>query len=353
MFDLANRSSGKVGRGLVAFLASFCAIGCGYFTGYPKVGSPDIRVSEVRYTMGTLLDLTIYASSEERGRQLLDGAFAMAEELNRELSTWIAESPVSVFNRQRVTTPLLVSESLYRLTTMSERLSNETDGAFSIAVRPLVDMWETAARNNKLPTAKEISAAQELVSPSALEVFAPHSVRKRFPGVMIETGGIGKGYAVDAMLEFLRSQGVTTAFINFGRSSLGAIGAPPGEKGWVVDVALVEGSVDTRVLLRDETLSVSRARGNSFKVAGRSYAHIFDPATARPVDISRGAAVRGGSATEGEAYVKYLVIRGAPSAAIARRWGGARWMVREGDKVRESPRFADAPTSLSARISHE
>ena len=79
MFDLANRSSGKVGRGLVAFLASFCAIGCGYFTGYPKVGSPDIRVSEVRYTMGTLLDLTIYASSEERGRQLLDGAFTTVE----------------------------------------------------------------------------------------------------------------------------------------------------------------------------------------------------------------------------------------------------------------------------------
>jgi thiamine biosynthesis lipoprotein len=353
MFGLANLSSAGAGSGLVAFFACACAIGCGYFNAYPTNESRDVRISEVRYTMGTLLDLTIYAPSQAQGRQLLDGAFAIAEELNQELSTWIADSPVSVLNRQSVTTPLLVSESLYRLATTSERLSNETDGAFSIAVRPLVDMWEAAARKNRLPTAKEILDAHELVSPAALEVVAPHSLRKRLPGVMIETGGIGKGYAVDAMLEFLRSKGVSRAFINFGRSSLGAIGAPPGDKGWVVDVALVEGSVDTRVLLRDETLSVSRARGNSFEVAGRSYAHIFDPATARPVSISRGAAVRGCSATEGEAYVKYLVIRGAPSSALARRWGRARWMVREGEGVSASPHFADAPTSLSERTAHE
>lgn len=350
MFDLVNPTS--VSR-LVALLACIYAIGCGYFSGYPKAGSHDIRFSEVRYTMGTLLDLTLYASSEEEGRQLLDGAFAIVEELNQELSTWIADSPISVLNHQPVTTPLMVSESLYSLVATSQRLSKETDGAFSIAVRPLVDMWETAARRNTLPTEKEISEVQELVAPTALEVVAPHSIRKRFPGVMIETGGIGKGYAVDAMLEFLRSKGVSAAFINFGRSSLGAIGAPRGEKGWVVDVALVEGSVDARVWLRDETLSVSRARGNAFKVAGRSYAHIFDPATARPVGIVRGAAVRGDSATEGEAYVKYLVIRGVPTEALTGRWGGARWMVREGEHVRVSPHFGDTPTNLSERIAHE
>jgi len=110
MFDLVNPTS--VSR-LVALLACIYAIGCGYFSGYPKAGSHDIRFSEVRYTMGTLLDLTLYASSEEEGRQLLDGAFAIVEELNQELSTWIADSPISVLNHQPVTTPLMVSESLY------------------------------------------------------------------------------------------------------------------------------------------------------------------------------------------------------------------------------------------------
>lgn len=297
--------------------------------------------------MGTLMDITVYAPSESEGLRLLDGAFAITERLNQELSTWIADSPVSVFNRQQSTEPLRVSEDIHSLVAISKRLSNDTDGAFSITVRPLVNLWEHAAKRNKLPSEGEISRTRQLVSPDALEVVSPNSVKKRFADVMIETGGLGKGYAVDETLTFLRAEGVSAAFVNFGRSSLGAIGAPPGEDGWVVDVALVEGTSDARISLRDETLSVSRARGNPFVVNGRSYAHIFDPATGRPVSISRGAATRGKSATEGEAYVKYLVIRGAPTMDISKRWGGARWMVREGERLEESQGFRTSRASAA------
>lgn len=329
-----------------------CALGCGYGNPPQPQSAPPVRVTQVRYTMGTLMDLTVYAPSEQEGRRLIDGAFAIAERLNRELSTWIPESPISVFNRQRGTALTRVSPDIYTIVERSRTLSSRTQGAFSITVRPLVDLWELSAKRNALPSAAELAKVKDLVSPESLEVVSLDSIRKRHPEVMIETGGIGKGFAVDAMLTFLRERGVTAAFINFGRSSIGAIGAPPGEPGWVVDVSLVEGRVDSRVRLRDETLSVSRARGNPFVVAGRSFAHIFDPATATPVVASRGAAVRGSSATDGEAYVKYLVIRGAPSPAIARQWQGARWIVREGDRLESSPAFStpvESPVLLSAR----
>lgn len=341
MFALGSTFGLK--RWILVLPALVCALGCEYVTKRSPWSSADVRVSQVRYTMGTLMDLTVYAPSEQEGLRLIDGASAITERLNQELSTWIPDSPVSVFNRQRITTPLHVSADIHALVSISRRLSTDTDGAFSITVRPLVDMWELAAKSNTLPSAEEISSVRKTVSPDVLEVISPDSLRKRFPGVMIETGGIGKGYAVDEALKFLRAQGVSAAFINFGRSSLGAIGAPPGEDGWVVDVALVEGKSDARISLRDETLSVSRARGNPFVVNGRSYAHIFDPVTARPVSISRGAAVRGRSATEGEAYVKYLVIRGAPAVNITKRWGGARWMVREEERLEASPDFTLIP----------
>ncbi len=337
MFALVRFVSCRAPFSVVMVLV--CALGCGYSASRRTPDIAQARVSQVRYTMGTLMDITVYAGSEQEGRQLIDGAFAIAERLNRELSTWIPDSPVSIFNRQATTVPLRVGGDLYKLVELSGRFARETNGAFSITVRPLVDLWEVAAQRNTLPTLSEISRVKPLISAEALEVVAPDSIKKRHEGVKIETGGIGKGYAVDAMLQFLREQGVSAAFINFGRSSLGAIGSPPGELGWVVDVSLVEGRVETRVWLRDETLSVSRARGNSFEVEGRSYAHIFDPATARPVKVSRGAAVRGSSATEGEAYVKYLVIRGAPSTSLSAHWRGVEWMVRTGDKLDSSPSF--------------
>lgn len=323
-----------------AVLFMVYALGCGYSSLLPPASPPLVRVSQVRYTMGTLLDLTVYASSEREGRRLIDEAYAIAERLNQQLSTWIPDSPVSVFNRQRVTTSTRVSADVYAIVERSRELSRKTEGAFSITVRPLVDLWDLSAKRNELPSAGELSRMKELVAPDSLEVVSPDSIKKSHSEVMIETGGIGKGYAVDAMLTFLRGQGVSAAFINFGRSSIGAIGAPPDEAGWVVDVSLVEGQVDARVWLRDETLSVSRARGNPFVVAGRSYAHIFDPTTAAPVTVSRGAATRGSSATDGEAYVKYLVIRGAPSVFIARQWDGAQWMVREGEKLATSKTFS-------------
>lgn len=350
MFDRAKPFLSYLKCSVVLVVA--CALGCGYTTLLQPQSHPVVRVTQVRYTMGTLMDLTVYARSEQEGRRLIDGAFAIAERLNQELSTWIPESPISVFNRQRGTTPTRVSADIYKIVERSRVLSGRTQGAFSITVRPLVDLWERAATRNSLPSAAELAKVKDLISPESLQVVSPDSIRKRHPEVMIETGGIGKGYAVDAMLTFLRDRGVSSAFINFGRSSIGVIGTPPGEQGWVVDVSLVEGHVDSRVWLRDETLSVSRARGNPFVVAGRSYAHIFDPATVAPVPVSRGAAVRGSSATDGEAYVKYLVIRGAPSPAIARQWLGARWMVREGERLESFPAFStpvESPVSLSAR----
>jgi thiamine biosynthesis lipoprotein len=158
---------------------------------------------------------------------------------------------------------------------------------------------------------------------------------------MIETGGIGKGYAVDQMVQLLRARGVSRAFINFGRSSMAALGAPPGASGWITELALSARSSEGILTLRDETLSVSRAHGTPFIINGVAYAHIFDPKTGMPVTTSRGAALRGPSATDGEAFVKYLVIRGAPSPKVSGTWGEVAWMVRDGATVRSSNNFAE------------
>jgi len=315
--------------------ALFLAIGCSPI-GHSPTSSPPHRVSEVRYVMGTLLDITLYAPSEAQGRAILNDTFQVAEHLDSVLSTWKPESPVSVFNRETTTALQPVAPQLYRVVELSQSLPHKTDGAFNIGVRPLVELWEDAVRSGSAPTSREISNARRSIARGALRLSPPSSIGKKIPGVMIETGGIGKGYAVDEMIKLLRSRGISQAFINFGRSSMAAIGTPPGASGWKIELSLSEGSSDGMLELRDETLSVSRARGTPFVVNGIAYAHIFDPRTGMPVRASRGAAIRGPSATDGEAFVKYLVIRGAPSPHITRTWGDVLWVVRSGDSVTKS-----------------
>lgn len=323
----------------LCFGVMLCAFGCYPVASPGFLPSPRQRVSEVRYVMGTLLEITLYAPSEEEGRAILNDTFRVGENLDSVLSTWKPESPVSTFNRETTTTPQPVDPHLYQVVSVSQDLMRRTDGAFNIAVRPLVEMWEHAAQSGHAPTTIEIVASKRLIAHDVLSLSPPSSLSKKFPGVMIETGGIGKGYAVDEMVKVLRDRGVSQAFINFGRSSMAAIGAPPGTEGWVIELALNEASSDGMLELRDETLSVSRARGTPFIVNGVAYAHIFDPKTGVPVTTVRGAAVRGLSATEGEAFVKYLIIRGSPSPHIAPAWGDVTWIVRNGDSVERSKGF--------------
>lgn len=295
-----------------------------------------VRTSQVRYVMGTLLELTVLSDSEEEGQSAVNDAFAIAEHLDSVLSTWKPNSPVSEFNRDSSLEPQGVDSDLYELVRQSQELSTMTDGAFSIGVRPLVELWEMAAKRNTLPSVDERDNARRYAFADALVVIPPNRLAKRSSGVMIETGGIGKGYAVDKMVALLKGRGIERAFINFGRSSIAALGAPPGERGWKVDLALSESSRDGIVTLCDETLSVSRAHGNPFRVAGKSYAHIFDPVSGMPVSVIRGAAVRGASATKGEAFVKYLVIRGAPPSDAAQSWSDVAWIVKTEADVERS-----------------
>jgi thiamine biosynthesis lipoprotein ApbE len=104
------------------------------------------QVSEIRYVMGTLLDITIFVPSPSEGREILNDTFAIAERLNSVLSTWKPESPVIVFNRDTSTGLRPVDPDLFALVARSQELSDKTDHAFTIGVRPLVEMWEAAAK---------------------------------------------------------------------------------------------------------------------------------------------------------------------------------------------------------------
>jgi thiamine biosynthesis lipoprotein len=323
---------------LLVIAISLC-VGCSAATHTAVPPQEPYKASEIRYVMGTLLDITLFAPSQQEGRALLKETFQIAEHLDSVLSTWKPESPVSVFNRDPSPHLRQVDPDLYALVTRSQELSARTDGAFTIGVRPLVEMWENAAKAGAPPSARAIADVERLIMPANLLTSPPFNLGKRFPEVRIETGGIGKGYAVDRMVSFLRSRGVGQAFINFGRSSIAAIGKPPGASGWRMEVALSDTSSEGIIELHDETLSVSRARGTPFVINGVAYAHIFDPRTGMPVKAARGAAVRGPSATDGEAFVKYLIIRGAPSAPVADDWGGVGWVVRTDNAVEMSRGF--------------
>ena len=136
------------------------------------------------------------------------------------------------------------------------------------------------------------------------------------PGVELDLGGIGKGYAVDRVVELLRRRGVASALVNLGGSSVYGLGAPPGKTAWEVGIQDPTDPAKTAVTvtLRDRALSVSGGYARFFEENGVTYAHILDPRTGRPVQGVLSVAILSDSATDGDALDNVLFVQGLERA---------------------------------------
>jgi thiamine biosynthesis lipoprotein len=137
-------------------------------------------------------------------------------------------------------------------------------------------------------------------------------VRFDRPGVELDLGGIGKGYAVDRAVELLRRRGVGSALVNLGGSSVYGLGAPPGREAWEIGIQDPTDPEKTAltVRLRDRALSVSGGYERFFQRDGVTHSHIMDPRAGRPAQGVLSVAVLTESATAGDALDNVLFVLG-------------------------------------------
>jgi len=264
------------------------------------------RFREAHYVMGTMLEITLDAPREETGRAWIRRAVAEAHRLDAELSSFRDDSALCELNLRAGAGPQRVPPDLFRILEQSMELSAATGGTFDVTVSPLIRLWQRAGRDGRSPSPEEIAEARRAVGYQRIRLRPPDEVE--LPArAAVELGGVGKGYAVDRMIEVLRREGVRSALVNFGGSSIAALGPPPAEPGWPVWVehgAALEGPLS----LRDAALSTSASLEKREHAAGHRSAHLVDPRTGRPLASDAQATVLAPTATEAEAWSKALLL---------------------------------------------
>ncbi len=133
----------------------------------------------------------------------------------------------------------------------------------------------------------------------------------------MDPGGIGKGFAVDRMVQILRQNGIRTALVSASGSSIFALGAPPNEDGWHIEIKDPRdlSRAVTEVVLKDQSLSTSGSYEKFFKAEGRVYSHIMDPRTGYPSKGMLSVSVITPLTIDSEAWTKPLFINGREWAA--------------------------------------
>lgn len=286
--------------------------------------------------MATRFEIVLHGDHPVTLRAAGEEALAEIQRLEARLSLYRPDSEIARLNARADREAVRVTPELFRLLEHARRLSVETDGAFDITIAPLMRCWGFMGASGRMPPPETIAAARECVGMHRVELDAQNfTVRFTRPGVMLDLGAIGKGYAIEQAASLLRAAGVAHALIHGGTSTACAIGAPPDAEGWTVaiDRPTPDGRANSKtplstVTLKDDALSVSAVWGKCFEAGNQVFGHEMDPRTGWPANAAVLAAVVVPSATESDAFSTALITRGlAGHDAIARLRPGLRTLV--------------------------
>jgi len=273
-----------------------------------------LRMEESMDSMGTTYSVVVYGPDRYKMQTAVELAFEEVRRLDQLLSNYRADSELSQLNRNAAARPVKVSKELFDLVSACLRYSEASEGAFDISVGPLMKVWGFYKGSGHFPHRAEIRGAMANVGYKNIVLdAAQQTVYYRRTGVEIDPGGIGKGYAVDRMVDILRNNGIGSGLITAGSSSIYGIGAPPTEpKGWRIAIKHPKdpGQSVEEVFLKDMSMSTSGNYEKFFRVAGKVYSHIMDPRTGYPAPGMLQVSVVTSKTLDSEAWTKPYFING-------------------------------------------
>jgi FAD:protein FMN transferase len=267
-----------------------------------------------RISMACEYAIEAYGPDPDALPRIVDEAFDEVDRIDRLMSHYKPDSPLSRVNREAAQHPVAVDPELFDFIAAAMRYHRDWDGAFDITVGPLMRAWGFFGGDGRVPSAPELAAARRRVGGAHMIVNpASRTIAFDAPGVELDLGGIAKGYAVDRAVALLKQRGVGAALISAGGSTIYALGSPPGREGWTISI---QDPLDPRTIaltleVKDRALSVAGRSEKFFEADGVTYSHIMDPRTGMPAQGVLAVVVLADTGTDGDALDDALFVLGA------------------------------------------
>jgi thiamine biosynthesis lipoprotein len=228
------------------------------------------------------------------------------------LSIFQPSSEASRINREAAMGPVPVGPELIELLQLCKRLHEESEGAFDITTGALTECWGFQERSPRLPAVEILTSARRCVGAELISLGTDDSVSFSFPGVRINFGGVGKGYALDRGAAKIAAHGIEMALLSAGYSSVLALGAGPEGDGWHVGLRhpVYTGRRMASVRLHSCAMGTSGQEEQWFEESGKRYGHILDPQTGFPPTRVKSVSVITDSAARADALATAFFVAG-------------------------------------------
>ena len=240
----------------------------------------EAEVSKDLFAMDTYMTLTAYG---EHAQEAVDKAAERVEELDALLSTGDENSEIYQLNQSGEAT---LSEEGGYLVERALELYQKTDGAFDIAIYPVMQAWGFPTQEYHVPD--DATLKEKLALADASKVNYDKDTRKISfdqDGMEIDLGGIAKGYTSSQIMQIYQDCGVTSGLVNLG-GNVQALGCKTDGSKWRVAIQSPDDTEDYLGILEIENQAVITSGGSEryFEEDGVTYHHIIDPATGYPAD---------------------------------------------------------------------
>ena len=293
-------------------------------------------------TMGSRYTALLYAGAgidtDEVGRHL---ACAVAQ-VDQQMSTWKPDSDLNLLNAAPEQQWISVPQELATVLSAALRVSQQSGGAFDIAVGDLVNAWGFGpAEPSVTEQALATMPPRTRLSASAALVVDPlrNQVRKRAP-LHLDLNGIAKGFGVDELARCLEGFGITCYLVGID-GEMRARGVKPDGQCWTVAVEKPDRGVRAVMgvmELGDAAIATSGDYRQWVDVAGQVYAHTMNPATGAPLCNPLAAVtVVAASCMLADAWATALMVLGETEGPrLAQERGmDALFVLRDGQQFKE------------------
>ncbi|MBN1350336.1 FAD:protein FMN transferase [candidate division KSB1 bacterium] len=263
--------------------------------------------------MGTQLELLLLHHDKMHLQFVVNDIKDELIRIESRLSRFKAASEVSRINRFAGEKALLLDPEMISIIKAALDFHKLTGGAFDITVAPFLEKWGFYQKQYAVADENALIDLRKRVGAHLIQLDeAARTIRFTVPGMEIDLGGMGKGYALDRILEIVRENDIASGFISFGGSSIYGLNVPEGRPGWQFSykVSSRPELEPVPVVLRNQAFSLSASYNRRFSRNGKFYGHIFDPNSGAPAEELLAAAVLHPAALTAEILSTAFMVMG-------------------------------------------
>ena len=198
--------------------------------------------------------------------------------------------------------PVEVDREIIELLKLSKELYNVTEGKVNVAMGSVLSIWHNYREdgladpaNAKIPLMEELKEAAKymdisriIIDEEASTVYIPDKE------MSIDIGGIGKGYAVQKVVEYAKEIGMENVLISVG-GNIAAIDSASDDEAWRFGIQNPfldeENPLIVKVDISNLCLVTSGDYQRYYVVDGKEYNHIINPDSLMPADFFKSVTI--------------------------------------------------------------